>query len=330
MSIEARQAKHCSLGYHIVNENNPSGPKRVLIFGASGTIGQAVVRALLDAGHVAVGVYRSAPKNGFGLSEVVRQCDVTDPASVRREAFGEGRFDAVISCLASRTGAPTDAWLIDYEANRHVLQAAQDAGCSQMILLSAICVQKPRLAFQHAKLAFERELADSGIGYTIIRPTAFFKSLSGQVDRVRQGKPFLLFGNGELTRCKPISDDDLARYIVSTIGNPNMTNRILPIGGPGPAISPRDQGEMLFKLAGREPRYRSISPTLFHWLGRVLKPLGFVSGWFAEKAEYLGIAHYYATESMLVLDSEMGEYSTEATPETGSETLEEHYRSLFS
>jgi divinyl chlorophyllide a 8-vinyl-reductase len=52
------------------------------------------------------------------------------------------------------------------------------------VLLSAICVQKPELAFQHAKLAFERALIDSGLAYTIVRPTAFFKSLSGQVDRV--------------------------------------------------------------------------------------------------------------------------------------------------
>ena len=43
-----------------------------------------------------------------------------------------------------------------------------------------------------------------------MRPTAFFKSLSGQVERVRGGRPFLLFGDGTLTACKPISDADLA------------------------------------------------------------------------------------------------------------------------
>lgn len=76
----------------------------------------------------------------------------------------------------------------------------------QFVRLSAICVQKPRLAFQHAKLAFEVELQASGLDWTIVRPTAYFKSLSGQVERVRQGKPFLMFGDGTLTACKPISD----------------------------------------------------------------------------------------------------------------------------
>ena len=65
---------------------------------------------------------------------------------------------------------------------------------TQMVLLSAICVQKPLLAFQHAKLAFEKHLIKSGLTYSIVRPTAFFKSLSGQVERVRRGKPFLIFG----------------------------------------------------------------------------------------------------------------------------------------
>ena len=39
----------------------------------------------------------------------------------------------------------------------------RDAGVSQVVLLSAICVQKPLLAFQHAKLAFEKALIESGL-----------------------------------------------------------------------------------------------------------------------------------------------------------------------
>ncbi len=79
---------------------------------------------------------------------------------------------------------------------------------SHFVLLSAICAQKPVLAFQKAKLAFEAHLLEQGLTYSIVRPTAFFKSLSGQVARVKQGGPFLVFGDGRLTACKPISDAD--------------------------------------------------------------------------------------------------------------------------
>jgi len=136
--------------------------------------------------------------------------------------------------------------------------AAHRAGLRQVGLLSAICVQKPRLAFQHAKLAFEKALMDSGLTYSIVRPTAYFKSLSGQVERVRKGKPYLLFGDGGLTACKPISDDDLARYIAECLDDEMRRNRILPIGGPGPAITPRQQGERLFALLDRPPKFKRV------------------------------------------------------------------------
>ncbi len=42
---------------------------------------------------------------------------------------------------------------------------------SHFVLLSAICVQKPLLAFQKAKLAFEAHLPEQGLTYSIVRPT---------------------------------------------------------------------------------------------------------------------------------------------------------------
>lgn len=287
--------------------------RSVVLAGATGTIGRAVLRRLTADGYAVTSPGRAVLADGEALARVM----------------AEARAEVVISCIASRSGAPRDAQAIDYQANSRLLSAAQAAGAKQFILLSAICVQKPSLAFQHAKLAFEAELAASGIGYTIIRPTAFYKSLSGQVKRVKAGKPFLIFGDGNLTRCKPISDDDLARFIVSAIDNPDMTGKILPIGGPGPAISLKEQGELLFRIAGREPKFKSVSPKIFDWAERILALGAPFSGWFAERCEYARIARYYATESMLVLDPATGTYSADLTPEFGQETLESHYRRLL-
>jgi divinyl chlorophyllide a 8-vinyl-reductase len=49
----------------------------------------------------------------------------------------------------------------------------------------------------------------------------------------------------------------------------------------------------------------------------------------AAKAELARIGRYYATESMLVLDPETGNYSAEATPETGTKTLFDHYTAVL-
>lgn len=314
--------------------------RRVFVIGATGTIGRATVRALVRRGHEVVCLVRpSAGAEGeSGAEELaarfpgacVRFGDVTDPASIARDGLRGERFDALVSCLASRTGEPRDAWAIEYQAQLHALAAARQAGVTQVVLLSAICVQKPRLAFQHAKLAFEKALIESGLTWTIVRPTAFFKSLSGQVERVRQGKPFLVFGDGRLTACKPISDDDLGDYLAQCLECADRHNRILPIGGPGEAITPREQGEMLFALLGRTPQFRQVPVALLDTAIVVLGVLGRVLPSLAAKAELARIGRYYATESMLLLDPLTGRYDAATTPSTGTQTLRAHYRDLIS
>ncbi|WP_420468771.1 NAD(P)H-binding protein [Panacagrimonas sp.] len=315
-------------------------PRRVLVLGATGTIGRASVRALVARGHDVVCLVRPqagvggtlAPLDSRGLLEgaELRLGDVTDPQSLARDGFRGERFDALVSCLASRTGAPQDAWAIDHRAHLHALEAAHGAGVEQFVQLSAICVQKPLLAFQQAKLAFENVLIGSGLCYSIVRPTAFFKSLSGQVERVKQGKPFLLFGDGSLTACKPISDSDLADYLAACLDDPARRNRILPIGGPGPAITPRQQGEHLFALLGRPPRFKQVPVALLDAVIGVLGMLGQVVPALAAKAELARIGRYYTTESMLVLNPETGRYDADATPSTGTQTLFDFYASLVS
>ena len=314
-------------------------PQRVLLLGATGTIGRATARALVRRGHEVVCFVRPrAGVRGAMTADdsarllpgtTLRFGDVCDPISLARNAFAGERFDALVSCLASRTGAPRDAWAIDHQAHVHALAAAKQAGVSHMVLLSALCVQKPLLAFQHAKLAFERALIDSGLDHSIVRPTAFFKSLSGQVERVRRGKPFLVFGDGKLTACKPISDADLADYLADCLDLPERRDRVLPIGGPGDAITPRQQGEHLFALLGRPPKFKQVPVGLLDGIIKTLAIAGRLLPPLAAKAELARIGRYYATESMLVLDPHTGRYDAAATPSTGSQSLFEHYADLL-
>lgn len=305
-------------------------PQRVFLLGATGTIGQATLHALLKQGHQVVCFGRASSQVHPKLVGVIyRMGDVSDPASLARDGFQGEAFDAVVSCMASRTGAPRDAWAIDHQAQCHVLQAAQAAGVKHFVLLSAICVQKPKLAFQHAKLAFEQALINSGMRYSIVRPTAFFKSLSGQIERLRQGKPFLLFGNGELTACKPISDDDLGDYLAGCLSDHQRHNQVLPIGGPGPAITPLQQGHMLFELMGKPPKFKRVPVGLLDGIIAVLSTLGHVVPPLANKAELARIGRYYATESMLVFNPNTERYDEASTPSHGLMTLRAHYAALI-
>jgi len=314
--------------------------QRVLVLGATGTIGQAAVKSLLREGHEVVCFIRAkAGVNGqLTLQDwqakmpgaIFHTGNVTDAKSLTQDGFANEHFDTLMSCLASRTGNPKDAWAIDHAAHMLALKVAQEAGVKHFVLLSAICVQKPLLTFQHAKLAFEDALVKSGMRYTIVRPTAFFKSLCGQIDRVRKGKPFLLFGDGQLTACKPISDPDLGNYLAQCVSDPALHNRILPIGGPGPAITPLQQGEYLFALLGKTPKYSHVPVKMMDLIIGALSLLGHVIPPLANKAELARIGRYYATESMLVWNAVQDRYDADATPSTGRETLWDCYQDLVS
>ena len=296
------------------------------------------MRAVLRRGHEVVCLVRPRAGVGGRLSPgdsaklfpgaTVRVGDVGDQASLARDGFCGERFDVLVSCLASRTGAPKDAWAIDHRAHELALAAARTAGVTQVVLVSAICVQKALLAFQQAKLAFEKTLVESGLTYSIVRATAFFKSLTGQIARVKAGKPFLVFGNGTFTACKPISDDDLGDYLAGCVDDPLRHDRVLPIGGPGETITPRQQGERLFELLGQPPRFKQVPVALLDTIIAVLGLLGRVVPPLAAKAELARIGRCYATESMLVWDPATGRYDSAATPSAGHETLFDYYGRL--
>lgn len=311
--------------------------QRILLAGATGYIGRAVVSELIGRGHTVVALLRSAEgrdrPDAAMTDDVLRDVDtlmvdVTDRGALR-DTLRDAEFDGAVSCLASRTGVAADAWAVDCEANRNVLDVAKASGVSHFVLLSAICVQRPRLSFQHAKLRAEEAVQQSGIGYSIVRPTAFFKSLSGQVRRVQDGKPFLVFGDGTATACKPIGERDLAAFIVDCLERPAAHQGILPIGGPGSPITPRQQGELLFELCGRPVRFRRVPVAMFDVASALLSPLGKLVPGLAAKAELARIGKFYATESMLLWNEQIGAYDAEATPVYGGETLREFYRRVI-
>ena len=137
-----------------------------------------------------------------------------------------------MSCLASRSGVKKDAYAIDYQATLNCLESGRDASVNarHFVLLSAFCVKNPWLQFQKAKLKFEAALeAQTDLTYSIVRPTAFFKSVSGQLEIVQGGKPFVMFGDGKVTRCNPISEADLATYLIDSIVDKSRENKIINV-----------------------------------------------------------------------------------------------------
>jgi divinyl chlorophyllide a 8-vinyl-reductase len=260
------QMQHFNLvnGFSLhMNAASPRKGKTAIVAGATGYIGKSVVRESVRQGYKTIALVRDknkvTSKEGDALygqffdgAQIV-ECDVTDRTKLTKVMeeikADSGQIEAVISCLASRSGIKKDAYAIDYQATKNCLDAGIDVGARHFVLLSAFCVKNPWLQFQKAKLQFEADLTSQDkMTYSIVRPTAFFKSVSGQLEVVQQGAPFVMFGDGEVTRCNPIAEADLATYLIDSITDKTRENKILNLGGPDEPLTMKKQGEVRVTL----------------------------------------------------------------------------------
>ena len=299
---------------------------KIFVAGSTGYIGKNVVKYALDNGFDVVTAKRHSDNKPGQLNKKLKVIKISNDDN--NWIADLEKVDVIISCLASRTGEPKDAHLVDYKLNCLLLEKAKALKCSQFILLSAICVQKPRLAFQFEKLAFEEELKKSGLNFSIVRPTAYFKSLSGQIENIKRGKPYVYFGDGQITQCNPISEKDLSLYILSCIKDKTKWRKILPIGGPKQSITPKDIGKILFEIFEVSPKYKSFPTKLLDAIRLLLLIISPFSNWAKNKSELIKIAKYYATESMLIWDEKKECYDANMTPSTGKDTLRDYFYSI--
>jgi len=306
----------------------------VVVAGATGYIGKSTVRESVRQGYKTVALVRSLDKvqsaggqrlyGDFFKGAHVIECDVSDPVQLEKTMAQihteNGGIESVVSCLASRSGIKREAFQIDYQATRNCMEAGIKCDANHFVLLSAICVRKPLLQFQLAKLKFEAALQDqSAMTWSIVRPTAFFKSVSGQLERVQDGSSFLMFQDS--TRCNPIAESDLATYLIDCISDESRRNKIINLGGPDKPMTKIEQGKMMFKAIGAEPKFSRLPVGIFDFSINALQWLADITkNEQLENAAELGrIGKYYAVEDMV----------TEKPEEMyGTITLQEHFNRI--
>ena len=135
-------------------KSNGSKSQTVLLTGATGYIGKYVCETLLSRGFrvLSLGRMNVHSKCDSNLEHIL--IDVCSDAQMAEFAQSDQKIDAVISCLGSRAGGAKRC------VGRRVWSQSKSIGCrpcygsENFVLLSAICVQKPRLEFQFAKIAF--------------------------------------------------------------------------------------------------------------------------------------------------------------------------------
>jgi len=201
---------------------------RLLLAGATGTLGRAIVRDLAERRRPARLVVRrpeALPADLPDSIEVVR-AEVTQPATLAGVMDGVEAVLTTVGITRQRDGL--SYMDVDYGANRALLDAALGAGVPRFGYVSVFGGRALRdVALCAAKERFVDELEAAPIESVVLRPTGFFTDLDAFLDMARRGRAWL-FGDGQ-QRLNPIHPDDLAAVCLNALdaGTPEV-----PAGGP--------------------------------------------------------------------------------------------------
>ncbi|WP_336215151.1 SDR family oxidoreductase [Nonomuraea sp. LPB2021202275-12-8] len=143
---------------------------RILVTGASGTLGRAAVPALVRAGHQVRALSR-------------RERDGQDATWVRGDlASGDGVKQAVRGCealvhLATHGRKGPGAERVDVAGARTLVSAAREAGVAHLLYVTVVGADRAPSGLLRCKFEAERVVRESGLGYTVLRATHFHQWL---------------------------------------------------------------------------------------------------------------------------------------------------------
>ena len=231
-----------------------------LVAGATGSLGSAIVRGLLERGDVVRALvresadYTSLVKAGASIAVG----DLREPASL--VAACDGVTTIVSTASATRRGDDTPA-NVDAQGNRNLIDAARRAGGGHYILISTIgaSADSPVPAFR-AKAEAEAALKQSGLDYTIVQANAFMDVWFGMLIEMplATGQPVTLVGEAA-RRHSFIAERDIVAFVLAATKNPAARNATLVIGGPA-AVSLREVVSAYETALGCPIDVRSVAP----------------------------------------------------------------------
>jgi len=210
----------------------------ILITGATGFIGSAVLRYLREYEVPVRVLLRPSPKSpelprGKGIEAAV--CSITDVPALRNAMLG---VDAVYHFAGAEwQGIHGDLMGVDIQGTLAVSQAAAQAGVKRFFYLSHLGAN--RASAYHllkAKGIAEEHIRRSGVPYTILRTGMVFgpgDHFTNRLYTLMRRMPFVFFIPDEgLNLLQPLWIEDLANCLVWGLDRTEYIDQVLEIGGP--------------------------------------------------------------------------------------------------
>lgn len=279
---------------------------KVLIAGATGTLGRNLVEELSQRGYpIRVLVRKNQQAKLFRhITDDIKVGQVTSFKTLDGVADSVKAVFSSIGITRQKDGFTYQD--VDYGGNKNLLDKCISAGADRFVYIASLDGEQMRhLKMIDAKEKFVDELKNAAIQHTIVRPNGFYSDLVEILEMAKKGRVWLP-GNGQY-KVNPISTADLARVVVD-LYEQNVKEE--NIGGPE-VHSQREIAELAFEVLGKKTKITFIPEKILQALItviRIVTPLSFYGP--------LEFFHTVSTRDMIA-------------KRYGSITLEEFFKSVF-
>jgi NADH dehydrogenase len=235
---------------------------KVLVTGGTGYIGNSVREHIKNEGHDVRLLVRKGSEGKVGLPgayEIVRG-DIFNTNACLRACDG---CDAVVHLVGIIREFPSKGITFDEchrVATSNIVDAARRSGVSRFVHMSALGTrEKAASAYHQTKFAAEQLVQESGLRWTIFRPSL----VMGSGDEVTRQivdlihKPVVPLINGGETLFQPIALDDVCTAMAKALLMPETQQQIYELGGPD-RVTFRDLAEEVAGQLGVRIRTASV------------------------------------------------------------------------
>ncbi len=202
---------------------------KLLVTGAAGHLGRAVLRHLAETSKVASADIIAASRDPNKLTDLAaggfetRVADFDDEAGLVKAFAG---VDRVLIISTDELATPGKR----LSQHRNAVSAAAKAGVKHVIYTSMPNPDKSLVTFAPDHLGTEEAIKASGVPYTILRNSWYHDNyLMGMPHNLQVGKWYTSAGTGKITT---LSRDDCARAAAAALANPPAGSTTLTLTGP--------------------------------------------------------------------------------------------------
>jgi uncharacterized protein YbjT (DUF2867 family) len=213
----------------------------ILVTGATGNVGQELVRALADRDEPVRAVARNPDGTSMPAAVDVAAADLAVPETVGPALVGIRKV-----------------FLLGGFASRALLQVVRDAGVEHVVLLTSRCVVggRPDNAITRTWLDAEAAVRDAEIPWTVLRPSGFHSNALRWLPQLEQGD--VVRAPWPDVPIASIDPADIAAVAATVLTGTGHEGAAYALSGPQ-ALTPGRQVAALAGALGRPLRFEPLS-----------------------------------------------------------------------